>query len=85
MLAVNVGDLELIEGWSETDPERRTRFTFPIFNQTGAASTSVVYFEVDPGEHLGTHTDSAEEILYIVSGTAEAVVGDERGEVGPGS
>jgi quercetin dioxygenase-like cupin family protein len=85
MLAVKVGDLELIEGWSETDPERRTRFTFPIFNQTGAASTSVVYFEVDPGEHLGTHTDSAEEILYIVSGTAEAVVGDERGEVGPGS
>jgi quercetin dioxygenase-like cupin family protein len=31
------------------------------------------------------HTDSAEEALYIVSGSAEAIVGDERAEVGPGS
>jgi quercetin dioxygenase-like cupin family protein len=85
MLAVQIDDLELIEGWSENDPTRRARFNFPIFNQTGALSTAVVYFEVDPGQHLGMHTDSAEEILYIVSGTAEAIVGDERGELGPGS
>jgi quercetin dioxygenase-like cupin family protein len=85
MLAVQTGDLDLIEGWSENDPTRRARFNFPIFNLTGALNTAVVYFEVDPGQHLGMHTDSAEEVLYIVSGTAEAIVGDERGEVGPGS
>jgi quercetin dioxygenase-like cupin family protein len=85
MLAVQTGDLDLIEGWSENDPTRRARFNFPIFNLTGALNTAVVYFEVDPGQHLGMHTDSAEEVLYIVSGTAEAIVGDERGAVGPGS
>jgi len=85
MLTVQTDELELIEGWSENDSTRRARFNFPIFNLTGALNTAVVYFEVDPGDHLGMHTDSAEEVLYIVSGTAEAIVGDERGEIGPGS
>jgi quercetin dioxygenase-like cupin family protein len=85
MHALQIDDLELVEAWSENDPTRHARFDFPIFNLTGALAASVVYFEVDPGNHLGMHTDSAEEILYIVSGTAEAIVGDERGVVGPGS
>ena len=85
MLTVQTDELELIEGWSEDDSTRRARFNFPIFNLTGALNTAVVYFEVDPGDHLGMHTDSAEEVLYIMSGTAEAIVGDERGEIGPGS
>jgi quercetin dioxygenase-like cupin family protein len=85
MHAVQIENLELMEAWSENDATRRTRVNFPISNVSGALASSVVYFEVDPGKHLGTHTDSAEEILYIVSGTAEAIVGDERGEVGPGS
>jgi quercetin dioxygenase-like cupin family protein len=85
MLALQLDNLDLIEAWSENDSTRHTRVTFPIFNQTGASSTSVVYFEVDPGKHLGMHTDSAEEIVYIVSGRAEAIVGGERGELGPGS
>jgi quercetin dioxygenase-like cupin family protein len=85
MLSVQTDELELMEGWSENDPTRRARFNFPIFNLTGALNTAVVYFEVDPGQHLGMHTDSAEEVLYIVSGTAEAIVGDESGEIGPGS
>ena len=45
---------------------------------TGADHTSVVYFEIAPGDRLGTHTDSAEEILYIVAGEGEAEVGAER-------
>ena len=85
MLTVQTDELELIEGWSEDDSTRRARFNFPIFNLTGALNTAVVYFEVDSGDHLGMHTDSAEEVLYIMSGTAEAIVGDERGEIGPGS
>jgi mannose-6-phosphate isomerase-like protein (cupin superfamily) len=85
MIAVKTGELELIEGLSETDADRAVRFTFPIFSQTGAKSTSVVYFEVDPGKHLGTHTDSAEEVLLILTGEGEAVVGDERGPLETGT
>ena len=75
---MNVKDLELTEMWSENDADRAVNFTFPISLATGAASTSVVYFEVPAGKHLGVHTDSAEEILYIVAGSGEAVIGDDR-------
>jgi len=76
--ALQTDALELAEVWSETDPDRGARFNFPISMETGAASTAVVYFEVPPGKHLGRHRDSAEEVLFIRSGRAEAVVGEQR-------
>lgn len=81
----NVRDLELMEGWGEDDRGMRVRFAFPISAATGAESSAVVYFEVAPGEHLGRHTDSAEEILYIAEGEGVAIAGDERVEIRPGS
>jgi quercetin dioxygenase-like cupin family protein len=77
-------ELELNEAWLETDPRQRVRVAFPINRLSGAEHTAVVYFEVAPGERLGTHTDSAEEILYIVAGEGEAEVGDERAPVRAG-
>jgi quercetin dioxygenase-like cupin family protein len=73
-----------VEISSETDETRRIRVDFPISSVAGAASTAVVYFELEPGEHTGMHTDSAEEIVLLLSGTAEAIVGDERGELSAG-
>lgn len=84
MLALQTSDLDLFEATSETDETRRLRFDFPISHLAGAASTAVVYFEVEPGEHIGMHTDSAEETVLILSGRAEAIVGDERGELAAG-
>jgi quercetin dioxygenase-like cupin family protein len=84
MLAVQLTDRELVDISSETDETRRIRVDFPISSVAGAASTSVVYFELEPGEHTGMHTDSAEEIVLVLSGTAEAIVGDERGELNAG-
>jgi quercetin dioxygenase-like cupin family protein len=46
---------------------------------TGAASSAAVLFELEPGAELPVHTDSAEELLLVVSGRAEARVGDEVG------
>ena len=84
MNKVTLSDLELIEGWSETDERRGARFSFPIFSSTGACASAVVYFEVDPGKHLGMHTDSAEEVVLVVEGAAEVVVGGERGRLEAG-
>jgi quercetin dioxygenase-like cupin family protein len=84
MLAVQLAERDLLEITSETDETRRIRFDFPISSVAGAASTAVVYFELEPGEHTGMHTDSAEETLLILSGRAEATVGDERGELTAG-
>jgi quercetin dioxygenase-like cupin family protein len=84
MLAVQLTERDLADIWSETDETRRMRVDFPISSVAGAASTAVVYFELEPGEHTGMHTDSAEERVLILSGRAEAIVGDERGELSAG-
>jgi quercetin dioxygenase-like cupin family protein len=84
MLTASTPQLELMETWLEGDDGHRVHVNFPINTHTGAADTAVVYFEIDPGYKLATHTDSAEEILYIVQGEAEAQVGDETGRVSAG-
>jgi quercetin dioxygenase-like cupin family protein len=84
MLAVQLEERDLVDVSSETDETRRIRVDFPISSGAGAASTAVVYFELEPGEHTGMHTDSAEEIVLVLSGRAEAIVGDERGELSAG-
>jgi quercetin dioxygenase-like cupin family protein len=85
MLTAKTTELELTQGWFESDPEHaRVRVAFPINKWAGSQDSAVVYFEVKPGDRLARHTDSAEEILYIVAGEAEAEVGDERGRIGAG-
>jgi quercetin dioxygenase-like cupin family protein len=62
----------------------RAKATFPFSAATGTKNTAVVYFEVESGHRLGTHTDSAEELLLLLGGTAEVSVGDEQGQVSAG-
>src|SRR5262245_40653074 len=83
MQTITVGALELLPV-SFGDPGARVSVNFPLNHWTGTADSAVVYFEVAPGDHLATHTDSEEEILYIVTGTGEAECGDERGVVTAG-
>jgi len=57
------------------------RVSFPVHSANGTASTATVLFELDPGATLATHTDSAEELLVILQGTADAWIGDEVGRL----
>ena len=84
MYTVRLSELELSEAGYENDPTVRAKANFPFSAATGTKSTAVVYFEVEPGHRLGTHTDSAEELLLILGGTAEVSVGDEQGQVSAG-
>src|ERR687895_2966522 len=84
MIAERIDELELMEVWYEDDPTMRLKVNFPFFLGTGTKSTSVVYFEIEPGHRLGTHTDSAEEILLILEGEAEVNLGDEEGRLSAG-
>ena len=84
MLTASTPDLDLLEAYLDSDPRGRVYPAFPINRFTGAAHTAVVYFEVRPGDYLPTHTDSAEEILYIVAGEGEARLGHERTRVRAG-
>lgn len=82
---MNVRKLELREAWNDADEAMRVRSAFPLHADAGTTSSAVVYFEIEPGEHLGRHTDGAEEILFIVDGMGEAEVGGERVELEAGT
>jgi len=77
MLAIKLNELPLRTTWTEANPKQRAHSTFPFLLAQENESTSMVYFELNPGDHLGTHTDSAEEILFIFEGKVEVTVGEE--------
>jgi hypothetical protein len=79
MFTVELSELGLLEGGYENDPTMRTKVNFPFSAATGTKNTTVVYFEIEPGHRLGTHTDSAEEILLILGGDCRGFRGRRAG------
>jgi quercetin dioxygenase-like cupin family protein len=77
MQAIDLRSVETMDVTSALDPARQVRVAFPISSATGTAASAAVYFELDPGMHVGVHSDSAEECLVVLEGTAEGLVGDE--------
>jgi quercetin dioxygenase-like cupin family protein len=84
MITVNIKNLELNEFIGVTNKNQHCRGTFPMFGANGTKKSATVYFELQPGEQLGRHTDSAEELLYIIEGEVEAEVGGEIGNASSG-
>lgn len=84
MYTADLNRLDMLEAWYEDDAAMQVSFNFPFYAATGNESSSVVYFEIEPGHYLGSHTDSAEEIVLVLSGTVEASLGDEKGRLSDG-
>jgi len=84
MQTADLNHLDLIDAWYADDDAMRIRVNFPFYAATGNESSSVVYFEIEPEHYLGTHTDSAEEIVLILSGTVQGSIGDETGQLSAG-
>ena len=59
------------------NPGQRCKAAFPLLGSMGSKNSAAVYVELDPGEELGTHADSAEETLIVLEGKIEATVGEE--------
>jgi quercetin dioxygenase-like cupin family protein len=74
--AVQGGDMELSESWVDGRSELRWRSTVATGPGTGAAASGSSILEVDPGCALPRHTDSAEETIVVVQGTAEVTIRD---------
>ena len=81
MISVNLNQLELNEFVGIEDNSQHCKATFPIIGAHGSEKLAAVYFELSPGDQLGRHTDSAEELLFIVEGKVEVEVGDEISEI----
>jgi quercetin dioxygenase-like cupin family protein len=79
MYTFNLDDVHLNEV-----PDGSIRVEFPLQSVHGTASFAAVLFEIDPGNALATHTDSAEEVLLVLAGEGEARVGDETAPVRAG-
>ncbi len=84
MKTVNLNQLPLLEFVGKDKPRQHCRATFPLLGADGTRQSATVYFEIEPGDHLGRHTDSAEELLLILEGTVEASIGDETGILSAG-
>ena len=57
---------------------------FPVSSATGTAASATVWIELDAGGEVPEHTDSAEELLFVVRGRVEASIDGETGILGEG-
>lgn len=67
------------------DKSVRWAGAFATCGGRGATQSSTIVYELEPGAHLGWHTDATEETQYILAGTGELLMDDGRHPVGPGS
>jgi len=84
MITADLNNLDLFEFTAQEDPKQHCKVTFPLLGAHGTKDTATVYFELEPGDSVGRHTDSAEELLLIMEGQVEAFVGEERVEAHAG-
>lgn len=84
MKKVNLNKLDLTEFTGKNTPSQHCLATFPMFGAHGTESTATVYFELEPGDNLGRHTDSAEELLLVLKGNVEVEVDGETGTLSEG-
>jgi quercetin dioxygenase-like cupin family protein len=85
MYVTQTQDAELLAAHHREDPANVVHAAWPVHRDVGARSTAAVYFELAAGAHLGSHTDSAEEVLVVLEGEVEISVGAERRRAGAGA
>jgi quercetin dioxygenase-like cupin family protein len=84
MHAVQTQQLDLLPAHHRDDEANVVRAAWPLSRDTGSRSTAAVYFELERGMRLGRHTDSAEEVLVVLTGEVDVIVGEERRRLSSG-
>jgi quercetin dioxygenase-like cupin family protein len=85
MLRIDTTAMALMEGQFSNDPSVHFRANFALHGGNGSERAAVVIIELQPGEALGEHTDSPEEILLVLDGEVEFRVGNETSPAGRGT
>ncbi len=81
MTTISLEQIELNEFIGKEDSNQHCKATFPLIGAHGSKDLATVYFEIAPGDNLGRHTDSAEELLIILEGNLSASIGNESVDV----
>jgi quercetin dioxygenase-like cupin family protein len=84
VFSASLSELSFSEAWIEGDGSARWRSAAVHGPGTGATASGSSVLEVEPGCALGRHTDSAEEAIVVLTGSAEVSVGEETGIVEAG-
>jgi quercetin dioxygenase-like cupin family protein len=79
------GKLPRIHVRSSDDATIKWDAAFATYGGHGADQSSTIVYEIEPGGHLGWHTDATEETQYIISGAGELHTEEGTFAVGPGS
>lgn len=82
---VDSNAMDRIEVRSSDDASIKWNASFATYGGHGADQSSTIVYEIEPGGHLGWHTDATEETQYIVSGAGELRTEEGKFAVGPGS
>lgn len=77
-------DLEFFDMWIDGEPGVQWRLSQHLLATGATDSLDDVYFKLAPGETLATHIHSEDEIVVVLSGTAEGAVGEETAELRTG-
>ena len=63
--------LKRAEVWAEDDESVHSAGAFAVYGGHGTTASSTIVYEIEPGKHLGWHTDATEETQYIIAGDGE--------------
>jgi quercetin dioxygenase-like cupin family protein len=91
LTTLSLDELDLVNV-TQSESDMDVDVTFPFSSEFPASTGlelegghNVVYFEIEPGKELGTHTDSPEELVVCLEGDGiEAWAGDANGTIGAG-
>ena len=90
MESINVNEIRLVPSWHDGKEEAKWAsclpFTpmFPTWSGIESKKSTLVYFEIEPGNELGEHSDSEEELLLIFDGNVEATIAGETSQASKG-
>jgi len=85
LVAKSLEGTDLQDAWIDDDPSARWRSASGHGPDEGAAASGSSLLEVNAGQRLPRHTDSAEETIVVVEGTASVILDDEPQELGAGA
>jgi quercetin dioxygenase-like cupin family protein len=66
------------ETWCEADESLRSRDAYLLSSENGTTGSAVAYFELEPGNHIGAHVHSCEEVVVVLEGEVQFTVDDEH-------
>jgi quercetin dioxygenase-like cupin family protein len=84
MVTFRLEELQFADAWVEGEDGARWRSASAHGPSCGAQSSGSSVIEVEPGCKLPAHTDSAEETIVVLAGSADVQIGGETAHVPAG-